>query len=366
LFINGLGAITTAVVTIVISITKFRYGAWSVMLFVPVMVWLLVRLNRQYEREDRELTQGLEQFSAAPLRRPVTVILVDAIDRKTVHALQYAKTLRAEDISAVHLERDPMSTLELEAAWNAAGLTEIPLRVLRGSGEPASRLAGFVGGLPHDRDVNVLMPVPYEVTARERFSDTRAGARLTKALLPYDRVRVTLVRDHPGGVHPLGHDDRGGPIVRFAPRGTHSAVVLVDRLDRAVLNAVTFALSLGATDVRAVHAANDPDRAAALVAQWVDFHLPLRLDVIECWDRNIPKVLEDYVLELAGPSTEVTVAMPRRDFPKLYQRMLHDRTSHRISGALGRHPHVDIAAVPHYFADRPQASTGVVAAGHVK
>jgi hypothetical protein len=294
------------------------------------------------------------------------VILVDAIDRKTIHALQYAKTIRAEAIMAVHLERDPLSTIELETAWNAAGLADIPLRVLRGSGEPATRLAGFVGGLPHDRDVNVLMPVTYEVSARERFSDTRAGARLSKALLPYDHVRVTLVRDHPGGVHPLGHDDHGGPLVRFTPRGTHSAVVLVDRLDRAVLNAVTFALSLGATDVRAVHAANDPDKAAKLVEQWVDFHLPLTLDVIECWDRNIPKALEDYVLELAGPSTEVTVVMPRRDFPKLYQRLLHDRTSHRISRALGRHPHVDIAAVPLYFGQHPETRATVVASENVK
>jgi amino acid transporter len=365
LFINGLGAVTTAVVTVVIAITKFAHGAWAVMVFVPVMVWLLVRLNRQYEREDRELTQNLEQFSAENIRRPVTVILVDAIDRKTIHALQYAKTIRAEGIMAVHLEEDPVSTLELESAWNAAGLADIPLRILRGSGEPATRLAGFVGGLPHDRDVNILMPVTHEVSARERFSDSRAGARLSKALLPYARVRVTLVRDHPGGAHPPGHDD-AGPLVRFTPRGTHSAIVLVDRLDRAVLNAVTFALSLGATDVRAVHAANDPDRAAKLVEQWVDFHLPLTLDVIECWDRNIPKALEDYVLELARPSTEVTVVMPRRDFPKLYQRLLHDRTSHRISRALGRHPHVDIAAVPLYFARRPETPAAVVTSENVK
>ena len=39
LAINGLGAVTTAVVTVVIAITKFAHGAWAVMVFVPVMVW---------------------------------------------------------------------------------------------------------------------------------------------------------------------------------------------------------------------------------------------------------------------------------------------------------------------------------------
>ena len=60
-----------------------------------------------------------------------------------------------------------------------------------------------VRGLPPNRDVNVLMPVSHEVGALERLSDAREGARLARALLPYDQVRVTLLRDHPGGVHPL-------------------------------------------------------------------------------------------------------------------------------------------------------------------
>ena len=65
-----------------------------------------------------------------------------------VHALEYAKTIRAEQILAVHIEDDPMTTLELETAWESAGLKDIPLKVLRGRGDAGDRLAGFVGGLP--------------------------------------------------------------------------------------------------------------------------------------------------------------------------------------------------------------------------
>ena len=348
LAINGAGAIATAILDVIIGVTKFVHGAWAVVVLVPVMVWLLVRMNHQYDREHDELTEDLQRFNASGLQRPITVVLVDAVDPKTVHTLQYAKTIRASEILAVHIS-DDRSPERLRSTWDAAGLGDIPLRILKGHGDEASRLAGFIGGLPADRDVNVLMPVPYEVPPLERLSSARAGTRLTRALLPYDNVRVTLVREHPDDVHPLSHDEHGSPIVRFATRGTHTVVLLVDKLDRALLRAATYALSLAATDVRAVHAAVDPDAAAALVEQWALHELPIPLDVVECWDRNLPKALEGYVLDLSGPTNEITVVMPRRDFPKLRQRMLHDRTSRRIVRALGRHPHVDVASVPYYF-----------------
>ncbi len=351
LAINGLGAVTTAVVTVVIAITKFLHGAWAVMVFVPAMVLLLVRLNRQYDREQCELEQDLQRFSVTDLHRPVTILLVEDVDPKTIHALQYTKTTRAEHVLAVHIERDPLRTLELETAWQTAALHDLPLRILRGEGDEGSRLAGFVGAMPPGQDVNVIVPAPHQPPSGwERVSEARAGARLTRALLPYEQVRVTLVRDHPDGVHPLQHDAAGRPVIRLTPRATHSVVILVDKVDRAVVRAVNFALSLGATEIWAVHAAVDPERAELLARRWMDLGVPVPLDVIECWDRNVARALENYVVSFAGRGSEVTVVMARRDFPKLRQRLLHDRTSRSITRALGRYPHIDVAAVPYFFA----------------
>src|SRR4030095_14727001 len=81
LFINGLGAITTAVVTVVIAATKFADGAWAVMLFVPIMVLILVRMNHFYEREHAELDEGLQPFEHEVRHRPIAVLLVDDLDR---------------------------------------------------------------------------------------------------------------------------------------------------------------------------------------------------------------------------------------------------------------------------------------------
>ena len=116
------------------------------------------------------------------------------------------------------------------------------------------------------------------------------------------------------------------------------------------IGAAATATALGATDVRAVHAAVDLGRASALADRWMELRVPIRLDIVECWDRNVSRALETAVLELTAADNEVTAVMPRRDFPKLRQRLLHDRTSRKIAKALGRYPHVDVATVP-YFMD---------------
>ena len=47
--------------------------------------------------------------------------------------------------------------------------------------------------------------------------------------------------------------------------------------------------------------------------------------------------------------TEVTVVLPRRDFARVTQRLLHDRTSRGIARALSRYQHVDVTVVPYFF-----------------
>jgi amino acid transporter len=348
LAINGAGAVATGVVLAIVARTKFAEGAWMILLLVPVLVWLLVRMNRQYEREHRELERDLSAFTAPTNRPPITMLLVEDLDPKTVHALQYARQIRSERTIAVHLEEDPMRTRRLQQAWQAAGLDAIALRVVRGRGDDTSRLAGFLAAYEReDREVIVIVPVPHERTFAEGIADRRAGARLQRALLPYRHVRVTLVRDHPDGVHPLTRDADGRPVVKLKAR-QHEVVVLVDKLDRATLEAIGYALGLGTSMVRAVHAAADPDRAAILARRWGELRAPVPLDVIECWDRDVPRAIERYVVSIATESTEVTAVMPRRDYPKLRQRLLHDRTSRKIQRALGRYAHVDVADVPYH------------------
>ena len=47
---NALGALTTAGVLVVFVMTKFREGAWVVMVMIPVGVWLFLDVARHYRR----------------------------------------------------------------------------------------------------------------------------------------------------------------------------------------------------------------------------------------------------------------------------------------------------------------------------
>jgi len=352
LLINGLGAVTTAVVTVVIAITKFAHGAWAVMVFVPVMVWLLVRMNHRYTREHAELDTGEEPFERGPTEHPIAIVIVDDLDRKTLHALQYAKTIRTSAIEALHVERDPAATERLRSRW-AGRVVDVPLRILR-NGDPTKAIAQYVDGLAGSADVTVIVPGGDRLSRWERLRRGRTGTRLARAFAANPRVRVTLVRDH---AEP--HDEAAAG-VRLLPRANHRAVVLVDQPDRAALRAVRYALSLGAEEVVAVHAAVDPEVQDDLIARWMELRIPIALDLVECWDRDVARSVERYVVDLMGPRTEITVVLPRRDAPGLALRLLHDRTSRSIAKALGRYEHVDIAVVPFYLGPHPaqRRSTG--------
>src|SRR4029077_173764 len=88
--INGIGAALSLIVDIVIGITKFTHGAWFIIVLVPIMVALLVRLNRQYEAELEELaTDAPLAAEARFLRRHEVVVLVDQLDVAAARAIQY-------------------------------------------------------------------------------------------------------------------------------------------------------------------------------------------------------------------------------------------------------------------------------------
>jgi hypothetical protein len=321
------------------------------MVFVPVMVWILVRMNHQYAREHAELDVGLEAFERGPGRPPTSVLIVDELDRKTMHALQYAKTIRSSTTHAVHVEGDPVEDERLAAAWDRLG-TDMPLRILPIEGDASATIAAYAEELPGDGDVTVIVPGPARMGHLERLRRGRTGARLARDLAPNPRVRVTLVRDH-SEPHPVG----GRSNARLFPRPIHRVVVLVDRPDRAAMQAVRYALALGVEEVVAVHAAVDPDEQEQLISSWMDLRVPIALDLVECWDRDVARSVERYVVDLMAPDTEVTVVLPRRDFARFTQRLLHDRTSRGIARALGRYEHVDVAVVPYFFArHRPRTA----------
>jgi amino acid transporter len=343
LLINGLGAVSTLVVAIIIGVVKFAGGAWVVMVAVPILVAVLVRVNKTYEAEDEQLIIGpADRTNGVALdQRHTALVLVDKVDEKTLHAAQYALTIRPTIVRAIHLGPDDEA---LAVAWRDAGLARMPLEFVAGGDRPWKSIARRIRNLcALDEQVTVIVPAPRDEPLRARVRRARKWAGLTDALRDLPNVGVVVVRDHGGVGHHLadGH-------VQIAPRRRHVALILVERLDQAVLKASRYARGIDAGVIRAVHAASDPDRARQLVDQWIAFGYlaGIPLDVEECHDRNIERSLRRYVAQLEGPETEITLILPRRHFGKRLHLLLHDRTSRRIARAFAQEAHVDVVVVP--------------------
>jgi amino acid transporter len=343
LLINGVGAVSTLVVAIIIGVVKFAGGAWVVMVAVPILVAVLVRVNKTYEAEDEQLIIGpADRTNGVALdQRHTALVLVDKVDEKTLHAAQYALTIRPTIVRAIHLGPDDEA---LAAAWRDAGLARMPLEFVAGGDRPWKSIARRIRNLcALDEQVTVIVPAPRDEPLRARVRRARKWAGLTDALRDLPNVGVVVVRDHGGVGHHLA-DGR----VQIAPRRRHVALILVERLDQAVLKASRYARGIDAGVIRAVHAASDPDRARQLVDQWIAFGYlaGIPLDVEECHDRNIERSLRRYVAQLEGPETEITLILPRRHFGKRLHLLLHDRTSRRIARAFAQEAHVDVVVVP--------------------
>ena len=131
LIINGVGAVISVGVVLVVAVTKFSAGAWVMVVAMPLFVVVLLRLNRQYSREAQELDSDVPAAIKAPiLRRHVVLVFMDRLDMATARAVQYARTLTPDDLRVVHFAVDAQVADELAEEWRRLGLTRVPLDIV--------------------------------------------------------------------------------------------------------------------------------------------------------------------------------------------------------------------------------------------
>ena len=120
MLINGFGAVCTAIVMVVFAVTKFREGAWIVLIVIPLLVSLFFTIHRHYKDLAAHLT--LDKFSGLPARqtRHRVIMPVSGIHQGTMEALRYAKLL-SDDVTAVHVSMDPNETEKVQKKWKTWG-----------------------------------------------------------------------------------------------------------------------------------------------------------------------------------------------------------------------------------------------------
>jgi hypothetical protein len=117
---NGLGALLTAVVTCVFAVTKFRDGAWLVIVIIPFFVYVFFQIHSHYRFMAQRLS--LEDFGAPGVRiaRHRVILPVSGVHRGTVQALRYARAL-SDDVTAVFVSTDPAATEAVQRKWGQWG-----------------------------------------------------------------------------------------------------------------------------------------------------------------------------------------------------------------------------------------------------
>lgn len=107
--INGIGTVATAVVVVIIAITKFQQGAWIVVILIPILVLGMLKIKKHYTGVHDQLRLEPEEYNAA-LNDSCTyknrvIVPVESVNRASIRALRYAKTI-SDNVTAFNVVID--------------------------------------------------------------------------------------------------------------------------------------------------------------------------------------------------------------------------------------------------------------------
>ncbi len=112
--INGIGAVTTGLVTLIVAVVRFQEGAWIVVLVLPILVLLFLGIHRHYESTNQAL---MPETSLDPKRIKHTMIVPIAnLNRVAQQSLVYARSLNP-NVTAVHVAEGDEDAEEFRRQW---------------------------------------------------------------------------------------------------------------------------------------------------------------------------------------------------------------------------------------------------------
>jgi amino acid transporter len=330
--VNGVGAIATGAVTLIVVYTKFGEGAWLVTVAIPVLVLTMLGIRKHYDRLSRRLRAGAAAVAAAPAATNRSLVVVDSIDEASQAAWRFASRVSTGEVRAVHVPNghtDP----GIRPRWFRA--VDAPLEQLDGSLGMTEALLEQVWQLPRSESDFVTVYVP------ELFDEP---SLIAQAKRPRELALKFRLIGEPGVVV------ADIPVLKGrAPMEPKRVVarVLVSDVNAASMRAVNYASTLDVDDVRAVHFAFGGDDAGEIRQEWARSGPRLPLEVDEAPYRDLGKPLLAYLRELtADGETQVLVLMPEI-VTRGWRRLLHNQRALYLKRLLLFEPGVVLASVPY-------------------
>jgi amino acid transporter len=125
--INTFGLGMTAVVFVIVLLTKFLAGAWIAILAMVFFFVLMRSIRKHYDRVEAELAAG-DEDKVMPTRVHA-MVLVSKLHKPTLRALAFAQATRPNILEAVTVSVDDDVTARLLQEWDERNF-DLPLKVL--------------------------------------------------------------------------------------------------------------------------------------------------------------------------------------------------------------------------------------------
>ena len=334
---NGIGALATFVVAVVVIATKFLDGAWMVIVAIPLLVLVFLAIRRHYRTVSRRLRAGAAAVVARPDPTNEVVVYVEGLDEAVDEGIWYARAIAGEAFHAVHIPcdgTDPGIRPRFAQRFGHAPFLEV-IGLEEG---PVDALLEYVWRFPRGEGSFVTIVIP------ELFRKRSLTAAFRRRTFP---LKVRLVSE-PGVVVtdvPRLADGAwtpGGPVRSVG-------LVPVSGVHAASLRAIRYAETLPLDELRAVFFAFSSEEAERFRRDWEQWELEMPVEIYEAPYRDLGDPLLRRVRKVTSDPDAIAVVVMPELVVHGWKRLLHNQRALYVKRLLLFEPRVILSSVPYHL-----------------
>ena len=201
--INGIGAVSTGVIALIVVVSKFTEGAWIPAALIPMMVFGFRSIGKHYKMSRGAVVA--KPGYKAPRETHTMVILVGGVNKGVLHGVQYARSLHPDRILAVTVASNDEERLALEQQW-AAFNVPIELHTVYSPFRELTRpILQFIDELDERYEDDIItVVIPEFVTSwKTQWLHNGSALSLKAKLLYRPHTAVVSVPIHTDGDHTI-------------------------------------------------------------------------------------------------------------------------------------------------------------------
>ncbi|MGH2595906.1 MAG: APC family permease [Actinomycetota bacterium] len=350
--INGVGAVTTGVVLVIVTITKFHKGAWIVILAIPIIVTFFLGVHRHYARVGARLRSGT--LFGTGTARATFFLLVPDLGPATLEAIGYLRAIRPERLEPLYIGPASLYARVAEL-WAGVAPRLGALRELEWADRHLVRaVRAMVRARHRERGEYLAIIIPEVLRGRSwwQFVGERRTLLLKGSLLFEPGVVVTDIPFLPDQEH-VANPAR--------PVEPERSVVLVpiSAVHDAVVRAVTYAKTLQPAVIEGIFFVTDPEDVQPVIEAWHERRMDIPLLIEEAPFRDVDApLLAEVRHHTARGDTVVTVVLPELVPIHWWENVLHNQTAFSIKRLLLFEPMVVVTSVPFHLREPESGPPG--------